>query len=549
MKEITITYKNEKYNFNSGSTLLEISKKFQEDFSSKIIIGEINGRICELNKSIENNCTVNFYDNTSSIGNLVYENGLVFILIKAFDDALASDVVIRYSIDKGVYFNTKNSITKSDLDKVSNKMREIIENNMKIDKKLVDRLDAINYYKKRGVDDKVDILKYTTNTNINLYKLGSTYDYFFSYLPIKTGYITNFKLTYIDENSFVLNYPNMYLKRKKLTYNHHEKLFDEFKSYSNWIRNLQINSVSDINKIISNGKLEDLILMSENYQNNKLYDIAKTISKNKKIKIILMSGPSSSGKTTSSKKLNLFLKSFGLRPVSISIDDYFLDRECTPKKNDGSYDFESINAIDIELFNDNLTKLLNGEEVSIPTYNFIMGKKEYNKNIKLKENEVLIIEGLHALNEILTSSIPRTRKYKIYLSPLTVLNIDDHNRIKTTDNRLLRRIVRDNRSRGYDADHTLSIWKSVRKGEEENVFPFQDEADVVFNTSLLYEMNVLKTYVEPLLYSVDESSDNYKEAIRLLNILKNVLPMPGENVPSDSIIREFIGNSYFNEEG
>lgn len=549
MKEITITYKNEKYNFNSGSTLLEISKKFQEDFSSKIIIGEINGRICELNKSIENNCTVNFYDNTSSIGNLVYENGLVFILIKAFDDALASDVVIRYSIDKGVYFNTKNSITKSDLDKVSNKMREIIENNMKIDKKLVDRLDAINYYKKRGVDDKVDILKYTTNTNINLYKLGSTYDYFFSYLPIKTGYITNFKLTYIDENSFVLNYPNMYLKRKKLTYNHHEKLFDEFKSYSNWIRNLQINSVSDINKIISNGKLEDLILMSENYQNNKLYDIAKTISKNKKIKIILMSGPSSSGKTTSSKKLNLFLKSFGLRPVSISIDDYFLDRECTPKKNDGSYDFESINAIDIELFNDNLTKLLNGEEVSIPTYNFIMGKKEYNKNIKLKENEVLIIEGLHALNEILTSSIPRTRKYKIYLSPLTVLNIDDHNRIKTTDNRLLRRIVRDNRSRGYDADHTLSIWKSVREGEEENVFPFQDEADVVFNTSLLYEMNVLKTYVEPLLYSVDESSDNYKEAIRLLNILKNVLPMPGENVPSDSIIREFIGNSYFNEEG
>lgn len=548
MESITVNVNGKNYLYPKGVSLLGVSKDFTEDFENEIIIGELNGMLTELSKNVFEDCSLKFYDNMSPIGNLVYQNGVIFMLIVAFKEVLNTNIIINHSIDKGIYFETKKKITESDLELVSNKMNELIKKNLPIEKTLVNRLEAIDYYKSLKEDDKVNILKYTTNTNINLYKLDGVYDYFFSYLPISTGYMKKFKLTYNDRNSFILTCPNIYSKTKKLSYNHHEKLFNEFKDYSDWTNKIGIRNISDINDKISKGNFNDIILLNETRQNNKLYKIAENISKNKNIKIVLISGPSSSGKTTTSRKLKLFLKSFGLSPVSISIDDYFIDRDFTPKKEDGTYDFESIKAVDTKLFNNNLSDLLNGKDVKLPTYNFILGKKEFiNDSIKLASNEIIIIEGLHALNEELTKSISSDYKYKIYLAPLTVLNIDNHNRFKTTDNRLLRRIVRDNRTRGYSASDTLSSWRSVREGEEKYVFSFQDSADVVFNTSLSYELNVLKTYVEPLLYSVLETDENYKDAVRLLNLLKNILPLPSDNIPKDSIIREFIGNSYFSD--
>ena len=322
--------------------------------------------------------------------------------------------------------------------------------------------------------------------------------------------------------------------------------FNEFKNYDNWCEKLGVQNISGLNERVSTDSIDDIVLLSENIQNNNLFTIAKNISSNKNIKLILIAGPSSSGKTTTSKKLELFLKGFGLNPKSLSVDDYFVDREKTPLLEDGSYDFESLDAIDTNLFNKDLKDLLEGKEVITPTYNFILGKREYiNEGLKLEDNDILIIEGLHALNERMTRLIDRKKKFKIYLCPLTVLSLDNHNRVKTTDNRLLRRLVRDNRTRGYTAEDTLLTWQRVRVGEEKYVFPFQDEADVVFNTSLIYELGVLKTYAEPLLFSVPEDSPVYKDAVRLLNLFKNILPIANDNIPKDSIIREFIGDGYF----
>ena len=546
MDSIRIKYKGKQYEYPKGVTLLDISKDFKDDFEEKIIVGSVNGRPNELNFKVMGNCNVDFFDITTPIGNRVYESGLVFVLIEAFENVLKSEIEIKYSIDKGIYVQTRCKITKESLDEVYDEMKSIVKKDLPIQKNLVSRMEAMNYYKSIKNNDKVDVLKYSVNTNVNLYRLNDNYDYFFSYLPVSTGVLKNFRLTYIAENSFVLRYPNIYYDNKIPVYKHHDKLFNEFKKYDEWCKKLGVENVSSLNNRVSKGNINDLILLSENVQNNSLFKIAETIKDNKKIKIILIAGPSSSGKTTTSKKLELFLKGYGINPKSVSIDDYFVDREKTPKLKDGSYDFESIRAVDTEQFNKDLKDLLDGKEVVIPTYNFVTGKREYvNDGMKLNENEILIIEGLHALNEELTYSIERKNKFKIYLCPLTVLSLDNHNRIRTTDNRLLRRMTRDNRTRGYSASQTLKSWQKVREGEEMYVFPFQDEADVIFNTSLIYELGVLRTYVEPLLYSVEEEDPNYKEAVRLLNLLKNVLPITTDFIPKDSIIREFVGGGYF----
>lgn len=546
MEKVKVTYLGKSYMYPKDITLEDISKDFQENYSETIIMAEVNGRPYELNYKVTDDVTVDFFDLTSPTGNRVYESGLIFVLEKACLNMLNSEIEVKYSIDKGIYIKTHKKITKEDLDKVSREMKEIVKRNLPIQKNLVNRLEAIEYYKSTKSYDKVNVLKYSVNTNVNLYRLMDIYNYFFSYLPVSTGALKEFKLTYIDQNSFVLRYPNIYYLNKIPVYKHHDKLFNEFKKYDEWSEKLGIENVSSLNNKVTKGSVDDIVLLSENIQNNSLFKIAETIYNNKKLKLILLAGPSSSGKTTTSKKLELFLKGFGLNPIAISIDNYFLDRDKTPRLPDGSYDFESLNSINVELFNKNLKDLLDGKEVTLPVYNFITGKSELSdESIKLGEKEILIVEGLHALNEELTYSIDRKNKYKIYLCPLTVLSLDNHNRIRTTDNRLLRRIVRDNRTRGYSASDTLSTWSKVREGEEKYVFPFQDEADVIFNTSLIYELGVLKTYAEPLLYSVEESDPMYKEAVRLLNLLKNILPISNDYIPVDSIVREFIGGGYF----
>ena len=546
MEKVKVTYLGKSYLYPRDITLEDISKDFQKNYSETIIMAEVNGRPCELNYKVTDDVTVDFFDLTSPTGNRVYESGLIFVLEKACLNMLNSEIEVKYSIDKGIYIKTCKKITKEDLDKVSREMKEIVKRDLPIQKNLVNRLEAIEYYKSTKSYDKVNVLKYSVNTNVNLYRLMDIYNYFFSYLPVSTGALKEFKLTYIDQNSFVLRYPNIYYLNKIPVYKHHDKLFNEFKKYDEWSEKLGIENVSSLNSRVTKGNVDDIVLLSENIQNNSLFKIAETIYNNKKLKLILLAGPSSSGKTTTSKKLELFLKGFGLNPIAISIDNYFVDRDKTPRLPDGSYDFESLNAINVELFNRNLKDLLDGKEVTLPVYNFITGKSELSdESIKLGEKEILIVEGLHALNEELTYSIDRKNKYKIYLCPLTVLSLDNHNRIRTTDNRLLRRIVRDNRTRGYSASDTLSSWGKVREGEEKYVFPFQDEADVIFNTSLIYELGVLKTYAEPLLYSVEESDPMYKEAVRLLNLLKNILPISNDYIPVDSIVREFIGGGYF----
>ena len=546
MEKVKVTYLGKSYMYPKDITLEDISKDFQENYSETIIMAEVNGRPYELNYKVTDDVTVDFFDLTSPTGNRVYESGLIFVLEKACLNMLNSEIEVKYSIDKGIYIKTYKKITKEDLDKVSREMKEIVKRNLPIQKNLVNRLEAIEYYKSTKSYDKVNVLKYSVNTNVNLYRLMDIYNYFFSYLPVSTGALKEFKLTYIDQNSFVLRYPNIYYLNKIPVYKHHDKLFNEFKKYDEWSEKLGIENVSSLNNKVTKGNVDDIVLLSENIQNNSLFKIAETIYNNKKIKLILLAGPSSSGKTTTSKKLELFLKGFGLNPIAISIDNYFVDRDKTPRLPDGSYDFESLNSINVELFNKNLKDLLDGKEVTLPVYNFITGKSELSdESIKLGEKEILIVEGLHALNEELTYSIDRKNKYKIYLCPLTVLSLDNHNRIRTTDNRLLRRIVRDNRTRGYSASDTLSTWSKVREGEEKYVFPFQDEADVIFNTSLIYELGVLKTYAEPLLYSVEENDPMYKEAVRLLNLLKNILPISNDYIPVDSIVREFIGGGYF----
>ena len=546
MEKVKVTYLGKSYMYPKDITLEDISKDFQDNYSETIIMAEVNGRPYELNYKVTDDVTVDFFDLTSPTGNRVYESGLIFVLEKACLNMLNSEIEVKYSIDKGIYIKTYKKITKEDLDKVSREMKEIVKRDLPIQKNLVNRLEAIDYYKSTKNYDKVNVLKYSVNTNVNLYRLMDIYNYFFSYLPVSTGALKEFKLTYIDQNSFVLRYPNIYYLNKIPVYKHHDKLFNEFKKYDEWSEKLGIENVSSLNNKVTKGSVDDIVLLSENIQNNSLFKIAETIYNNKKLKLILLAGPSSSGKTTTSKKLELFLKGFGLNPIAISIDNYFVDRDKTPRLPDGSYDFESLNAINVELFNRNLKDLLDGKEVTLPVYNFITGKSELSdESIKLGEKEILIVEGLHALNEELTYSIDKKNKYKIYLCPLTVLSLDNHNRIRTTDNRLLRRIIRDNRTRGYSASDTLSTWGKVREGEEKYVFPFQDEADVIFNTSLIYELGVLKTYAEPLLYSVEESDPMYKEAVRLLNLLKNILPISNDYIPVDSIVREFIGGGYF----
>ena len=395
--------------------------------------------------------------------------------------------------------------------------------------------------------DKVNALKYISNTYVNLYNLDSIYDYFYGKLATNTGVIDDFKLEFINENGFVVNYPDVYNPEITLDYVHHKMLFDKFYEYNNWCSNQGIRNGSDLNRVVSTGKIDELIRISEAYYNSQLENIANTIlNMQKKPRLILMAGPSSSGKTTTSKKLQMYLKLKGIKTVQISVDNYFVNRVDNPKDENGEYDYESLYAIDITLFNKHLNKLLNGEKVLTPRYDFITGEKYYKDDyLQVDDDTIFIIEGLHSLNDELTLSIERNLKYKIYISPLTQLNIDNHNRIHTSDIRRLRRIIRDNRTRGYNATSTLSMWKKIREGEEKWIFPFQDDADIIVNSALLYELGVLKTYVEPLLFSVSEDALEYPEALRLINFLRNFLPIPSEAIPKDSVLREFIGESCY----
>lgn len=552
MNLLKVNYKDlEIKTYEPNTTFLEISKDFKKRYNYPILIAKVNNNITQLNETLTRDSKVSFYDRSSNVGHSVYENTVQFILIVAIKKVLGSDaeVIIEHSIDNGVYCEIVNR--EIDLDmirKIEAKMSEIVADDLEIIKVSVARNDAMYYFKKKDQLDKVKVLRYISNTYVNLYRLDTVYDYFYGELAPRTKVIDDFKLTYIKENGFVLSYPNVTNPECTLEYKHHEKLFDKFLEYTKWGRILDVKNAADLNEYVSTGSYDELIRISEAYYDNQLSAVADRIDENKQnIKLILIAGPTSSGKTTTSKKLEVYLRSKGIMTHQISIDDYFYDRTNTPRDENGNLDFESIRAIDLDAFNRDLTKLLEGEKVLLPEYNFIEGKREYKKKwLQLKtDNDMLIVEGLHGLNEDLTMSVERRNKFKIYLSPLTQLNIDNHSRIHTSDTRKLRRIVRDNHYRGYSASDTLKQWKKIREGEDRYIYPYQDDADMVINSALVYELGVLKTYAEPLLFSVEEDDKHYPEALRLINFLRNFLPIPSDEVPKDSVLREFIGNSCF----
>jgi len=538
--------------FEENTPLSVVAKSFQNYYDFPILVARVNNVMEELSRPLTKKCDIEFYDRSSIAGNTVYSSGVHFLLIVAAKKVLGNDteVIIQHSIDKGVYCELENKpLDKQLLKQIEDKMHEMVIQKYNFIKLSVSRRDAIQFFKKKKQMDKVNVLKYISNTYVNLYRLDEYYDYFFTDLPENTAVLDTFKLTYIKDNGFSLSYPSIHNPKDTEDYSHHKMLFDAFLDYTNMGKVIGISNAADLNEIVSTGRYNDIIQLAEAHYNSQLAKVADMIDEKKgKIKIILLAGPSSSGKTTTARKLSIYLQARGFRTHSISTDDYFFNRVDTPKKANGEYDFESLRAVDTNLFNKHLLKLLDGEKVLLPEYNFVLGEREYKKRyLQLSEKDIIIIEGLHALNPDLTPAIDDNSKFKIFISPLTQLNIDNHNRIHTSDTRRLRRIIRDNKYRGYNAADTLRSWKNILEGEEHNVFPYQNDVDIIINSALIYELGVLKTYAEPLLFSVPEDDETYPEALRLINFLRNFLPIPSDDVPKESVLREFIGGSCFHD--
>lgn len=548
MDTITISFEDgKKREYIKGVKFIDIIKDVKNLYKYDIICGKFRNQIVNYDDSIVKSGKLYLYDINTKEGNKIYERGLTVLFESCVRDLFGKQTFIKisYSIDKGVFCNIDKKMTEEDVDKIKKLMKEKVSKSIPFVKIETSRTEAIEYFKSLKRYDKVKSLFYDTSNFISLYKFDGTYNYILGNLPYDSSILNLFDLSLLDDG-IVLRFPSIYDNGRIVKYTHHEKYYNSLNEYSRWADLLNISNIGELNEAIINNNAGEIIKLSEMIQDYKLLSIAEKITLNKnEIKIVLISGPSSSGKTTTSKKLALYLKTLGLNPHQISLDDYFLNRDDTPLDEDGKPDFESLRAIDVKLFDSQMEKLLKGSKVITPTYNFVTGKKIFNKPLQILDKDVLIIEGLHALNGNLLKNINKKNKFKIYISPLAFMGIDNDNRMSMTDIRLLRRMVRDNRTRGYSPEHTLSTWESVRKGEEKYVFPFQDDADVIFNSILAYEIGVLKTYVEPLLFSVNEDNDEYMSALRLIELLKFVLPIPSDTVPDTSILREFIGNSYF----
>lgn len=477
-----------------------------------------------------------------------YQSGMKFLLYVAIKHLGYIDINYLHSIDKGLYSQiiATKTLTDEDIEKIKNYINELINKNLKITKKVVTKTDAYNYYIKKALYEKAGNIQNLNTKTVTLYELDGYYNYFMSDMPKTTGELKNYRLTYLGNNMVVLSIP---VEDTEVVpeYVPQDLIIKSFAEYTSWMNKQNIKYVADLNRIISNSEIKSFIKKNDIIMDSTLSEAASVIKHEGK-KLILLGGPSSSGKTTTTRKLSLYLSALGLNPIYLSLDDYFVERKNNPKNEDDSYNFECLEAIDLELFNNQVTDLLAGKTVSIPTFNFITGTKEYKgKEITMKENDILLIEGLHCLNETLTSHIDSKDKMKVYLSPFIPLNIDRHNHLSTVDMRLIRRIVRDNRTRGYNITKTLEAWESVRNGETKYIFPFTKDADMIINTAYIYELGVLRVYIEPLLYSIPMNSKFYREAKRLINELQMFFPIPSEYITDTNVLREFIGGSYFEE--
>ncbi|BEP28074.1 nucleoside kinase [Helicovermis profundi] len=532
-----------------GIRLEVIADAHQKEDKPLIVAAIVNNKLRELTFRLENDSVIEFIDIKGLDGARIYRRSLTFVLLRAamecFEDIR---LTVEHSLNKGLYFEYKfeRRLNQNDVDKIKQKMKEIIDNDEPIVKSQISKDKAKEIFNKYKMYPKVELLKYREYDYVNIYSLGWFKNYFYGYMVPFTGFLKVFDLKPYD-SGLILLYPGRQLYDKLPEYVEQPHLASIYKESENWGEILGVEYVSNLNKSIEDETYGELMRISEGLHEKKVANIADIITESKK-RLVLIAGPSSSGKTTFANRLKIQLKVNGLKPITLSTDDYFVDRENTPRDENGDYDFETIKSVDVDLFNKNLSDLLSGKEVELPTFNFKLGKREYLGNkLKIRKEQMIIIEGIHGLNEILTKAIDKKDKFKIYISALTQLNIDDHNRIPTTDTRLIRRIVRDSKSRGHSAETTIKLWPSVRRGEEKNIFPHQENADIMFNSALVYELGSLKKHAEPLLSAIEETSPAYSEAKRLLKFLGYFMSIDDDGlIPCTSILKEFVGGSCFN---
>ena len=547
-----VTINGEKKEYPAGISYWEIVKDYQDRQDAPVILVTVNGKLRELHKHLKKDCTLGFVTTKDAIGHNAYVRSATFILLKAIYDVAGKKnlekTVVHYALGNGLYFTMEGgtAITEEFLVSVKKRMEELVKEELPIVKRSVGTDEAIALFHKHHMYDKEKLFRYRRVSRVNIYSIESFEDYFYGFMACHTGYVKYFDLQLYDEG-FVLILPRKETPDKLDPFVPQNKIFSVQKESQEWGEKMDVATVGDLNEKLTREGVRSILLIQEALQEAKISDIAQQIKERGNVKFVMIAGPSSSGKTSFSHRLSIQLMAHGMRPHPIAVDNYFVNREDTPLDEFGEKNYECLEAIDVELFNENMLALLSGEEVELPVYNFVTGKREYKGDyLKLGKENILVIEGIHGLNDRLSYALPKESKFKIYISALTQLNIDEHNRIPTTDGRLIRRIVRDARTRGTSAKETIARWPSVRRGEEENIFPFQEQADVMFNSALVYELACLKVYAEPLLFGIEKNEPEYEEAKRLLKFFDYFVPVPSEEVPNNSLLREFIGGSCFN---
>ena len=549
MKKVTLG--NTVKEYESGVIYEEIIRENYPQDAEEIILVKINGKLEELSKKLKKDCVLEPVYFKDHPGYNSYRRSTTFLMLKAIYDLYTQDEIgkvrVEFSAGSGYFCTLSGNLTpdREFAKKLEARMKEYVSQELPIKKEVVDTQVAISKFSEYGMAEKAALFRYRRASKVNIYSIGGFQDYYYGYMVPNTSYLKYFAIEPY-EDGFMLQFPKREAWGTVPAVNFSKKVFSVLRESEEWGKMLELSTVGDLNNLISKGNLSEMILVQEAIQEQQIGDIAGQIAKDPSKRIIMIAGPSSSGKTTFSHRLSIQLRAHGLKPHPIACDNYFVEREDTPLDEEGNYNFECLGALDTQLFNDQMNRLLAGETVELPEFNFITGKKEYKGNfLTLGKEDVLVIEGIHCLNDAMSYGLPADSKYKIYISALTMLNIDEHNRIPTTDGRLIRRMVRDARTRGASAQKTISMWPSVRRGEEENIFPYQESADVVFNSALIYELAVLKQYAEPLLFGIDPGEPEYVEAKRVLKFLDYFVGVDSNLIPNNSILREFIGGSCF----
>ena len=549
--EVIIGAKRIPKTYEEGVTYEQVAKEVQSAYSYPIILARRGGKLVELNKRIREDVQICFMTTADDSGHKTYVRGVTLLMLRAFYAVCKGqpleNVYVKYQIGDSCYCEVSGvPVTESLLQQVEQYMKELVHRDIPFLKRSVDTSEALRIFEKYGMMDKKKLFEYRRVSKVNIYTLDGFEDYYYGYMPASTGVLQYFSLEPY-ENGFMLNLPNSKTPDQTTLHKPSPKLFATLQEAKSWGKMVDVDTVGALNDVISHGGAPELILVQEALQEKKIAQIAEQIANDPSKKFVMIAGPSSSGKTSFSHRLSIQLRTLGVHPHPIALDNYFVDRDETPLDENGNYNFECLEAIDVKLFNQQMNELLAGKRVELPTFNFVTGQKEYKGDYKqLGEDDILVIEGIHGLNDKLSYTLPKESKFKIYISALTQLNIDEHNCLPTTDGRMIRRIVRDARTRGTSAKETIAMWDSVRRGEERYIFPFQEGADVMFNSALIYELAVLKMYAEPLLFAIDKDCPEYLEAKRLLKFLDYFLPMPSDGISQNSIIREFIGGSCFN---